>query len=154
MKPALIPYHKGGLKAVHLGIQELGNDLASKATSIFSTVRTSLMFTKGIQAMLPQGSTLSTLSHKRSSSVPPSSSSSLSSLSPSNTGADKTNDNSGSAQSFSQSQLTQTTTTVSTAPTASETFDPISASKFENLNSSGRIDYILQVKPFIYMYLY
>ncbi|CAG8433162.1 9563_t:CDS:2 [Diversispora eburnea] len=123
LKPALIPYHKGGLKAVHLGIQEFGNDLASKATSIFSTVKTSLMFTRGLQAMLPQGSTSS---HKRSSSVPvppPSLSSS-----PSYIGTDKINDISGSTQ------LTQTMTK----------YDPVSAAKLENLNSSGRIDYVLQ----------
>ncbi|RHZ72580.1 hypothetical protein Glove_242g139 [Diversispora epigaea] len=153
LKPALIPYHKGGLKAVHLGIQEFGSDLASKATSIFSTVRTSLMFTRGLQAMLPQGSTSS---HKRSSSVPPPSLSS----SPSYIGTDKINDISGSTTNHSPTQLSQTTTVTSassyssssyssssyssSSPVVKEKYDPVSAAKLENLNSSGRIDYVLQ----------
>ncbi|KAG9293859.1 hypothetical protein G9A89_019197 [Geosiphon pyriformis] len=42
LKPALIPYHKGGLKAVHLGIQEFGSGIANKANNMFSSVKNSL----------------------------------------------------------------------------------------------------------------
>ncbi|CAG8443107.1 822_t:CDS:10 [Ambispora leptoticha] len=43
LKPALIPYHKGGLKAVHIGIQEFGSGIANKATNMFSNVKNSLL---------------------------------------------------------------------------------------------------------------
>ncbi|CAG8469696.1 1840_t:CDS:10 [Acaulospora colombiana] len=119
LKPALIPYHKGGLRAVHLGIQEFGNDLATKATNIFSTVRTSLIFTKGLQVLGANPS------HKRSASTPV-------------TNAD--NETSGSA-------LTNYPPTLFAQPTSAsekEKEDPEGAEKLKSLNCSGRIDYVLQ----------
>ncbi|CAG8640078.1 8315_t:CDS:10 [Acaulospora morrowiae] len=118
LKPALIPYHKGGLKAVHLGIQEFGNDLAHKATNIFSTVRTSLMFTRGIQALAANSS------HKRTS------------ISTITTESEATN---LALTNYPPTQYAQPSSN-----SDKEREDPLGAAKLKSLNRSGRIDYVLQ----------
>ncbi|KAG0091420.1 hypothetical protein BGZ93_008830 [Podila epicladia] len=50
-KPALVPYHKGGLKGLHIGIQDFGNDLANRANTMIESVRlgiTTSMFTRAL----------------------------------------------------------------------------------------------------------
>ncbi|KAF9583137.1 hypothetical protein BGW38_010184 [Lunasporangiospora selenospora] len=50
-RPALIPYHKGGLKGLHLGIQDFSNDLANKANTMIESVKlgiTTSMFTRAL----------------------------------------------------------------------------------------------------------
>ncbi|CAG8628402.1 428_t:CDS:2, partial [Racocetra persica] len=126
LKPALIPYQKGGLKAVHLGIQEFGNEIASRATNIFSTVRTSLMFTRGLQSMLQQGNNTP---HKRSAS-----NSTLS------TEDDKSTDG-NALTNYPPTQYAQPPTT---DEIKKEKEDPVGAAKLKSLNVTGRIDYALQ----------
>ncbi|KAG0052492.1 hypothetical protein BGZ83_002522 [Gryganskiella cystojenkinii] len=50
-RPALIPYHKGGLKGLHIGIQDFSNDLANRANSMIESVKvgiTTSMFTRAL----------------------------------------------------------------------------------------------------------
>ncbi|KAG0372799.1 hypothetical protein BGX24_012569 [Mortierella sp. AD032] len=50
-RPALVPYHKGGLKGLHLGIQDFGNDLANRANTMIESVKlgiTTSMFTRAL----------------------------------------------------------------------------------------------------------
>nr|CAG8587820.1 2246_t:CDS:10 [Entrophospora candida] len=39
LKPALVPYYKGGLKGMQIGFQEFGSGIANKASNIFTTVK-------------------------------------------------------------------------------------------------------------------
>ncbi|KAF9377812.1 hypothetical protein BGX21_003093 [Mortierella sp. AD011] len=51
MRPALIPYHKGGLKGLHIGIQDFGNDLANRANTMIESVKlgiTTSVFTRAL----------------------------------------------------------------------------------------------------------
>ncbi|KAF8975874.1 hypothetical protein BGZ46_008770 [Entomortierella lignicola] len=51
MRPALIPYHKGGLKGLHLGIQDFSNDLANRANTMIESVKlgiTTSVFTRAL----------------------------------------------------------------------------------------------------------
>ncbi|KAG0301031.1 hypothetical protein BGZ98_008680, partial [Dissophora globulifera] len=51
MRPALIPYHKGGLKGLHIGIQDFSNDLASRANTMLESVKlgiTTSVFTRAL----------------------------------------------------------------------------------------------------------
>ncbi|CAI2174844.1 19018_t:CDS:10 [Funneliformis geosporum] len=122
LKPALIPYHKGGLKGMHIGIQELGNEIANKATNILSSVK-STFFTKGFQSMLPQNSSSSiNVTHKKSVSI--------------------IGDEGGSALT----NYPPTNYSSNDESKKSEEDDPHGASKIKSLNSSGRIDWVLQKK--------
>ncbi|KAF9148725.1 hypothetical protein BG015_009532 [Linnemannia schmuckeri] len=50
-RPALVPYHKGGLKGLHIGIQDFGNDLANRANTMIESVKlgiTTSMFTRAL----------------------------------------------------------------------------------------------------------
>ncbi|KAF9362296.1 hypothetical protein BGX34_006436 [Mortierella sp. NVP85] len=50
-QPALVPYHKGGLKGLHIGIQDFSNDLANRATNMMETVKlgiTTSVFTRAL----------------------------------------------------------------------------------------------------------
>ncbi|KAG0367751.1 hypothetical protein BGZ54_003336 [Gamsiella multidivaricata] len=50
-RPALIPYHKGGLKGLHIGIQDFSNDLANRANTMIESVKmgiTTSMFTRAL----------------------------------------------------------------------------------------------------------
>ncbi|KAF9918669.1 hypothetical protein BX616_006915 [Lobosporangium transversale] len=38
-RPALVPYHKGGLKGLHIGIQDFSNDLANRANTMMESVK-------------------------------------------------------------------------------------------------------------------
>ncbi|CAG8825838.1 19211_t:CDS:10, partial [Gigaspora margarita] len=128
LKPALIPYQKGGLKAVHLGIQEFGTEIANKATNIFSSVKTSLMFTRGLQSLMQQNSNTS---HKRSSSIP-----SINTEVDSNDGSALTN--------YPPTQYAQPPSPATHETVAKEKDDPIGAAKLKSLNITGRVDYVLQ----------
>ncbi|GBB99560.1 hypothetical protein RclHR1_03560015 [Rhizophagus clarus] len=136
LKPALIPYQKGGLKGMHLGIQEFGSEIASKATNIFSTVKTSLMFTKGLQSIIPQSNTIintSSSSLKRSISMP-------------HNTAGENNENSVNGTNCS----TNSSPSILEKPDKSESDkfdneeDLNGAVRIKNLNSSGRVDWVLQ----------
>ncbi|CAG8683263.1 5718_t:CDS:10 [Dentiscutata erythropus] len=128
LKPALIPYQKGGLKAVHLGIQEFGSGIAHKATNIFSTVKTSLMFTRGLQSLLQQKSN----THTRSESIPDISAE-----------IDKSND--GTAlTNYPPTQYAQPPTPTTNEVVKKEKEDPLGAAKLKSLNITGRVDYVLQ----------
>ncbi|KAG0214933.1 hypothetical protein BGX28_001139 [Mortierella sp. GBA30] len=51
MRPALIPYHKGGLKGLHIGIQDFSNDLANRANTMIESVKagiTTSVFTRAL----------------------------------------------------------------------------------------------------------
>lgn len=37
--PAIIPYNKGGLRGIHLGMQQMGNEIANKAASAMESMR-------------------------------------------------------------------------------------------------------------------
>ncbi|RIB17797.1 DDHD domain-containing protein [Gigaspora rosea] len=128
LKPAMIPYQKGGLKAVHLGIQEFGTEIANKATNIFSTVKTSLMFTRGLQSLMQQNSNTS---HKRSSSIP-----SINTEIDSNDGSALTN--------YPPTQYAQPPSPATNETVAKEKDDPIGAARLKSLNITGRVDYVLQ----------
>ncbi|CAJ0750773.1 23205_t:CDS:2 [Entrophospora sp. SA101] len=39
LKPALVPYYKGGLKGMQIGFQEFGSGIANKASNIFTSVK-------------------------------------------------------------------------------------------------------------------
>ncbi|CAG8763381.1 4005_t:CDS:1, partial [Dentiscutata heterogama] len=41
LKPALVPYHKGGLKAVQLGFQEFGSNISKTTTNILRSLNLS-----------------------------------------------------------------------------------------------------------------
>lgn len=46
-----MPYHKGGLKGLHIGIQDFSNDLANRATNMMETVKlgiTTSVFTRAL----------------------------------------------------------------------------------------------------------
>ncbi|KAF9941335.1 hypothetical protein BGZ65_004051, partial [Modicella reniformis] len=50
-RPALVPYHKGGLKGLHIGIQDFGNDLANRASNMMESVKlgiTTSVFTRAL----------------------------------------------------------------------------------------------------------
>ncbi|KAF9571221.1 hypothetical protein EC968_000817 [Mortierella alpina] len=50
-RPALIPYHKGGLKGLHIGIQDFSNDLANRANTMIESVKagiTTSVFTRAL----------------------------------------------------------------------------------------------------------
>jgi len=122
LKPALIPYNKGGLKAVTLGI----SGIARKTTNIFSTVRTSLLF-------------------KKKSSTSSSSSSATNSRSGSMDISRKSLDSStsGKRQQNSSASLTVSDSPIETS--SSLPFEELSgAEKLKSLNSTGRVDYRLQ----------
>ncbi|CAH1756923.1 9712_t:CDS:10 [Entrophospora sp. SA101] len=138
LKPALIPYHKGGLKAVHMGIQEFSNDLANKATNIFSTVRTSL-----IGAISTSSSNINSGAHKKSSSI---------GSIPGNDN-DGNNSNNGSGDDVISGAnegdaLTNYPPTNFTKDAKNTTDDKEieknGAARIKNLNVSGRVDYVLQ----------
>ncbi|KAF9433314.1 hypothetical protein BGZ76_009622 [Entomortierella beljakovae] len=51
MRPALIRYHKGGLKGLHIGIQDFGTDLANRANTMIESVKlgiTTSVFTRAL----------------------------------------------------------------------------------------------------------
>ncbi|RIA89678.1 DDHD domain-containing protein [Glomus cerebriforme] len=135
LKPALIPYHKGGLKGMHLGIQEFGNEIASKATNIFSTVKTSLMFSKGLgfQSIIPQSNTITNNSSlKRSTSVPNNSASGENS---------ENNDDVATTNFASAPNLLEKS---NKSNENEENKDQHGAARIKSLNSSGRVDWVLQ----------
>ncbi|KAF9167640.1 hypothetical protein DFQ26_003796 [Actinomortierella ambigua] len=50
-RPALVPYHKGGLKGLHIGIQDFGNDVAKRANTMIESVKlgiTTSVFTRAL----------------------------------------------------------------------------------------------------------
>ena len=47
----MIPYHKGGLKGLHIGLQDFSNDLANRANTMIESVKlgiTTSMFTRAL----------------------------------------------------------------------------------------------------------
>ncbi|KAG0236411.1 hypothetical protein BGW42_003569 [Actinomortierella wolfii] len=49
--PALVPYHKGGLKGLHIGIQDFSNDVAKRANTMIESVKlgiTTSVFTRAL----------------------------------------------------------------------------------------------------------
>ncbi|KAG0262324.1 hypothetical protein BG011_000077 [Mortierella polycephala] len=50
-RPALVPYHKGGLKGLHIGIQDFSNGLANRANTMIESVKagiTTSVFTRAL----------------------------------------------------------------------------------------------------------
>ncbi|KAF9979277.1 hypothetical protein BGZ73_002546 [Actinomortierella ambigua] len=50
-RPALVPYHKGGLKGLHIGIQDFSNDVAKRANTMIESVKlgiTTSVFTRAL----------------------------------------------------------------------------------------------------------
>lgn len=134
LKPALIPYHKGGLKGMHLGFQEFGNEIASKATNILSSVKTSLMFTKGFQSIIPQSnSNINNSLLKRSTSMP------------NNTSGENNENNSGSALTNYPPTNYSSPGLLEKSDKSENIEDPNGAVRIKSLNSSGRVDWVLQV---------
>jgi len=136
LKPALIPYHKGGLKGMHLGIQEFGNEIASKATNIFSTVKTSLMF----KSMLSQSNFNVNNSLKRSVSVP-GSNNNASGENNENTSGGSTLVNHYQPNSSSAPDLLEKS---NKSDNNDNNEDSAGSIRIKNLNSSGRVDWVLQ----------
>ncbi|CAB4413414.1 unnamed protein product [Rhizophagus irregularis] len=133
LKPALIPYHKGGLKGMHLGFQEFGNEIASKATNILSSVKTSLMFTKGFQSIIPQSnSNINNSLLKRSTSMP------------NNTSGENNENNSGSALTNYPPTNYSSPGLLEKSDKSENIEDPNGAVRIKSLNSSGRVDWVLQ----------
>lgn len=125
---------------MHLGIQEFGNEIASKATTILSSVKTSLMFTKGFQSIIPQSNSNNNNSLlKRSTSMP------------NNTSGENNENKSGTAltnnppTNYSSPGLLEKSDKSDKSDKCDNNEDPNGAVKIKNLNSSGRVDWVLQV---------
>ncbi|RIA99480.1 DDHD domain-containing protein [Glomus cerebriforme] len=124
LKPALIPYHKGGLKGVTIGI-----------TNIFSTVKTSLSFTRR-KNPATSSSNSSSATNSRSGSMDISRKSFDSSTSSTKRQLHMIN----TQQNSSGISIVNSPINMS-----SVSFDELhGADKLKSLNSTGRIDYCLQ----------
>ncbi|CAG8634174.1 9979_t:CDS:2, partial [Paraglomus occultum] len=120
LKPALIPYHKGGLKAVHIGLQEFGSGIASKATTMYETVKT-VMFARNLLNRVHADS--------------------------GNRKVATDNDRDGGTATSTQSPPTASATgnlQSQSSLNEHENDDPIGAAKLKCINSTGRVDYCLQ----------
>lgn len=153
MRPALIPYHKGGLKGLHIGIQDFSNDLANRANTMIESVKlgiTTSMFTRALgfrtnpmanAAVIHSGKLLETGGSG-------------------GTGSGSTSDTEMSTIGDGTEHSADGTSTPTTASGAkdsprlnAEMNRIISKAKVRALNKTGRVDYCLQEGVFENAYL-
>ncbi|GJJ75781.1 hypothetical protein EMPS_08139 [Entomortierella parvispora] len=160
-RPALIPYHKGGLKGLHIGIQDFSNDLANRANTMIESVKqgiTTAMFTRALGFRTNPVANAAVIHNGK-----------LQETGGSSTGSGSTSDtemstmgdgNEHSADGTSTPTTTTTTTTTTGAAGAkdsprlnAEMNDTLSKAKVRALNKTGRVDYCLQEGVFENAYL-
>ncbi|KAF9109178.1 hypothetical protein BGX27_007887 [Mortierella sp. AM989] len=135
MRPALIPYHKGGLKGLHIGIQDFGNDLANRANTMIESVKlgiTTSVFTRALGFRTNPLTNATLIQNAKNESGGASGS---------------TSDNELSTIDGSDGEVT-----VAPKLTA-EMNNVISRTKVRALNKTGRVDWCLQEGVFESAYL-
>ncbi|KAG0362160.1 hypothetical protein BG005_006504 [Podila minutissima] len=143
-KPALVPYHKGGLKGLHIGIQDFGNDLANRANTMIESVRlgiTTSMFTRALGFKTNPVANAGAIHNGKTLE--------------SGGASGSTSDTEMSAITGDEvSEGTSTNVTVTGSPRLnSEQSLAISKAKVKALNKTGRVDWCLQEGVFENAYL-
>ncbi|KAF8927833.1 hypothetical protein BGZ58_010086 [Dissophora ornata] len=139
----LIPYHKGGLKGLHIGIQDFGNDIASRANTMLESVKlgiTTSVFTRALGFRTNPISNAAVIQSGKfqESGSPSSNDTEMTSIGDGSDAAEGTSPNSsGNA----------------TPKLTSEMFSMISKAKVKALNKTGRVDWCLQEGVFENAYL-
>ncbi|KAI1315911.1 hypothetical protein EDD11_000225 [Mortierella claussenii] len=145
-RPALVPYHKGGLKGLHIGIQDFSNDLANRANTMIESVKlgiTTSVFTRALgfrtnpvsnAALIHNGKTLE--------SGGASGSASDTEMSMIGDGSSEVHE--GSAASANGSATPRLTAEMNSV---------ISKAKVKALNKTGRVDWCLQEGVFENAYI-
>ncbi|KAF8928940.1 hypothetical protein BGZ52_002734, partial [Haplosporangium bisporale] len=144
-KPALVPYHKGGLKGLHIGIQDFGNDLANRANTMIESVKlgiTTSMFTRALGFKTNPVANAGVIHHS------------------------KTLESGGASGSTSDTEMSAIVgdgeAPEGTPPNVNATGSPrlnselslaISKAKIKALNKTGRVDWCLQEGVFENAYL-
>ncbi|KAF9933546.1 hypothetical protein FBU30_005188 [Linnemannia zychae] len=141
-RPALVPYHKGGLKGLHLGIQDFGNDLANRANTMIESVKlgiTTSMFTRALGFKTNPVANAGVIHSSKMQETGGGSSSN----SDSETGAigDGSEQGDGTINSTASPRLNAETNSI------------ISKAKVRALNKTGRVDWCLQEGVFENAYI-
>ncbi|KAG0347969.1 hypothetical protein BG004_006447 [Podila humilis] len=145
-KPALVPYHKGGLKGLHIGIQDFGNDLANRANTMIESVKlgiTTSMFTRAL-GFRTNPVTNAGLIHNAKTAESGGASGSTSDTEMSAIVADGTESTEGVSAGSTAAGSPRMNTEQSLA---------ISKAKIKALNKTGRVDWCLQEGVFENAYL-
>ncbi|KAF9354135.1 hypothetical protein BGX26_008052 [Mortierella sp. AD094] len=140
MRPALIPYHKGGLKGLHIGIQDFGNDLANRANTMIESVKlgiTTSVFTRALgfrTNALTNAAAIHNAKHESGGASGSTSDTELSTI-------DGSDGSEGAGNGIVAPKLTAKMNSM------------ISKAKVRALNKTGRVDWCLQEGVFESAYL-
>ncbi|KAG0272418.1 hypothetical protein BGZ95_011846 [Linnemannia exigua] len=141
-RPALVPYHKGGLKGLHLGIQDFGNDLANRANTMIESVKlgiTTSMFTRALGFKTNPVSNAGLIHNSK--------------LQDTGNGSASTSDTEMSTVGDGSEQADGNTKGTGSPRLNAETNSIISKAKVRALNKTGRVDWCLQEGVFENAYI-
>ncbi|KAF9188500.1 hypothetical protein BGZ51_000537 [Haplosporangium sp. Z 767] len=146
-RPALVPYHKGGLKGLHIGIQDFSNDLANRANTMIESVKagiTTSVFTRALgfrtnpvanAAMIHSGKL-----HENGGGSGSASDTEMSTI--------------GDGSDTADGTVSSTSKAASSSPKLNAAMNSIiSKAKVQALNKTGRVDWCLQEGVFENAYL-
>ncbi|KAG0072489.1 hypothetical protein BGZ90_011896 [Linnemannia elongata] len=141
-RPALVPYHKGGLKGLHIGIQDFGNDLANRANTMIESVKlgiTTSMFTRALGFKTNPVNNAGLIHNSK--------------LQETGGGSASTSDTEMTTVGDGSEQVEGATNGTSTPRLNAETNSIISKAKVRALNKTGRVDWCLQEGVFENAYI-
>ncbi|KAF9121398.1 hypothetical protein BGW39_010564 [Mortierella sp. 14UC] len=141
-RPALVPYHKGGLKGLHLGIQDFGNDLANRANTMIESVKlgiTTSMFTRALGFKTNPVSNAGLIHNGK--------------MQETGGGSASTSDTEMGTVGDGSEQIDGNTNGTASPRLNAETNSIISKAKVRALNKTGRVDWCLQEGVFENAYI-